>query len=174
MLNYFLRWHLTKSAIYLPPFGKEWKSYWPLWYRLWRKLVSLAVVFSIVTQRYSKVEANQNTAFDKRNVSKQKHKRSKPFGWTWAFNTATCVTGLMRGYALVLSTKKNSVWAISSVAWWVRQPRTFFGCEFLGRIVQIGELTSFKVARIPGLSAEQISCYLITTMKHPLTPYNTM
>ena len=32
-----------------------------------------------------KVEANQNTAFDKRIVSKQKHKRAKPFGWTWAF-----------------------------------------------------------------------------------------
>ena len=32
------------------------------------------------------VEANQNTAFDKRIISKQKHKRAKPFGWTWAFN----------------------------------------------------------------------------------------
>ena len=28
----------------------------------------------------SKVEANQNTAFDKRGVSKQKHKCAKPFG----------------------------------------------------------------------------------------------
>ena len=46
----------------------------------WKKLVFLAVVFNIVTQRSSKVEANQNTAFDKRIVSKQKHKRAKPFG----------------------------------------------------------------------------------------------
>ena len=44
------------------------------------KLISLAVVFSIVTQSSSKVEANQNTAFDKRIVSKQKHKHAKPFG----------------------------------------------------------------------------------------------
>ena len=39
----------------------------------------------MVTQRFSKVEANQNTAFDKRIVSEQKHKRAKPFGWTSAF-----------------------------------------------------------------------------------------
>ena len=30
----FLRWQLTKLAIYLPPFWKELKSYWPLWYCL--------------------------------------------------------------------------------------------------------------------------------------------
>ena len=45
-----------------------------------KRLVFHAVVFGIVTQRYSKVGANQNTAFDKRSVSKQKHKRAKPFG----------------------------------------------------------------------------------------------
>ena len=45
----------------------------------------MAVVFSIVTQRSSKVEANENTAFDKRIISKQKHKGEKPFGWTGAF-----------------------------------------------------------------------------------------
>ena len=45
-----------------------------------RFIVFHAVVFGIVTQRYSKVGANQNTAFDKRSVSKQKHKRAKPFG----------------------------------------------------------------------------------------------
>ena len=89
ILNCFLRWHLTKSAIYFPPSGKELKSYWPLWYclcKLWSsvKKASLAVVFIIVTQRSSVVEANQNIAFDKRIVSKQKHKHSKPFGWTWA------------------------------------------------------------------------------------------
>ena len=155
----------------LPPFGKEFKSYLLLWYCLSRKLVSLAVVFSIVTQRSSKVEANQNTAFDKRSVSKQKHKRAKPIWWTWAFNTATCVTGVTRGYALVLSTKRNSVWAISSITWWVGQPRTFFGCEFRWRIVQLGYLTSFKAARIPGLSAEQIFCFL---MYHHEAPFNAV
>ena len=62
------------------PFGKEFKSYWPLFTvsvsfgQARKKLVSLAVVFSIVTQRSSEVEANQNTIFDKRIVSKQKHK----------------------------------------------------------------------------------------------------
>lgn len=30
---------------------------------------------------------NQNTKFDKRSGSKQKHKRAKPLGWTWAFNS---------------------------------------------------------------------------------------
>ena len=45
-----------------------------------KRLVFPAVVFGIVTQRYSTVGANQNTAFDKRSVSKQKHKRAKPFG----------------------------------------------------------------------------------------------
>ena len=38
----------------------------------WKKVVSPTVVFSIVTQLSSKVEANQNTAFDKGIVSKQK------------------------------------------------------------------------------------------------------
>ena len=52
----------------------------------WKKLVSLAVIFSIVTQCSSKVEANQNTAFDKRMVSRQKHKRANPFMGTRAFN----------------------------------------------------------------------------------------
>ena len=92
--------HLTKSAIYLPLFEKEFKSYWPLRYfgQAWKKLVSLAVVFSIVTQRSSKVEANQNTAFDKRIVSKQKHKRAKPFGWTWAFKHISWTEVLPRRY----------------------------------------------------------------------------
>ena len=36
-----------------------------------KKVVSFAVVFSIVMQRSSKVEANQNTAFDRRCISKQ-------------------------------------------------------------------------------------------------------
>ena len=44
------------------------------------QIVCLAVVFSIVTQRSSKVEANQNTAFDKRSVLKRKHKRLQSTG----------------------------------------------------------------------------------------------
>ena len=57
--------------------------------RSWKSLPS-AISRSIVTQRSSKVEANQNTAYahpwqKNRIVSKQKHKQAKPFGWTWAF-----------------------------------------------------------------------------------------
>ena len=65
-----------------------------IWYCLFKLRLSVkkaslprsSFSVSIVTQRSSKVEANQNTTFDKRIVSKQKHKRAKPFGWTWAFN----------------------------------------------------------------------------------------
>ena len=45
----------------------------------WKKLISLAVAFSMVTQRSWKVEANQNTAFDKRIVSKTKTQARKAF-----------------------------------------------------------------------------------------------
>ena len=75
-------------------FGKELKSYWSLWYCLFKLRLSVkkaslprsSFSVSIVTQRSSKVEANQNTTFDKRIASKQKHKRANPFGRTWAFN----------------------------------------------------------------------------------------
>ena len=102
----FSGWHLTKSVIYLPPFGKELKSYWPLWcclFTLWpsmKKVVSLAAVFSIVIQRSLKVEANQNTAFDRRCISRQKHKRAKPFGWTWALKRSWKLTCLRTGCSL--------------------------------------------------------------------------
>ena len=72
-----------------------------------KAVVFLAVIFSIVTQRSSKVEANQNTAFDKRIVSKQKRKRAKPFGWTWAFNFYWLIPKIL---AIILKCWQRTVW----------------------------------------------------------------
>ena len=51
-------------------------------------------------QHSSKVEANQNTAFDRRCISRQKHKRAKPFGWTWALKRSWKLTCLRIGCSL--------------------------------------------------------------------------
>ena len=83
--------HLTKSVIYLPPFGKKLKSYWPLWYTVLslqpsvkrEKSYSPSQSF-LVSSRSAPQEWKSIKTLHLKKI-KQNHQRAKPIGWTWAF-----------------------------------------------------------------------------------------
>ena len=89
----------------------------------------------MVTQRSSKVEANRNTAFDKRIVSKQKHKRAKPLGWTWAFKlTDLWITSLLFDLNLLmgaslLALAKSTYYPILLVQRAIKSLFHYFFCD---------------------------------------------